>query len=180
MVFFDRHNAAPFSTAGRFIFEALSLDSRFGRMQPEGIPPASNQEFYSRHHSVCRMIRSTPVDVAHRCWKLSHYQSGSVPFHLTAPNTTRAVTSPAREDPGRAFRYGLTWKGRWTCRISPKHRLRPHRSQLKLYKMSAFLFRCGLHSPYHWPYSIRIRHIQSRKHSETAPVVGRLELILHS
>jgi hypothetical protein len=34
MAFFDRHNAAPFSIAGRFIFEALSLDSRFGRMLP--------------------------------------------------------------------------------------------------------------------------------------------------
>jgi hypothetical protein len=82
MVFFDRHNAAPFSTAGRFTFEALSLDSKSGRMQPEGIPPASNQEFYSRHHSVFRVIQSTPVDVAR------------IPIAVESCRTTRAGPCP--------------------------------------------------------------------------------------
>jgi hypothetical protein len=82
MAFFDRHNAAPFSTAGRFTFEALSLDSRFGRMQPEEITPASNQEFYSRHHSVFRMIRSAPVDVAR------------IPIAVGSCRTTRAGPCP--------------------------------------------------------------------------------------
>ena len=45
----DQHNAAPFSTAGRFIFEVLELGPTSGRMLSEDIPSDSNQDMQLRY-----------------------------------------------------------------------------------------------------------------------------------